>query len=89
MLGRGENMSTGCASIMLNGPNIVSFGPKYAPRGNSGLNVPNVPPEACWLPLATSARTASLGLHGIEKVRPVSVATVHALILFDANEPNW
>src|ERR1700679_1986178 len=77
---RGLKNSTGWTSNKLYGPNIVSFGPKYAPRGNRGLNVFSVPPLVFCPPLATSARKASLGLKRIGKVKPVSLETVQALI---------
>src|SRR4029434_7285849 len=83
--GRGENIRIGCTSKKLNGPNMVSFGPKYAPRGNRGLNVFSSPPLGCRPPLATSARNAIRGAHGSENVKPVSVATVQALILSRPN----
>src|SRR6516162_7603594 len=74
------SISTGCKSKKLNGPNMVSLGPKYAPRGNRGLNVFRVPPLGCCPPLAMPLRKASLGVNRAGKVKPVSVATVHALI---------
>src|SRR5271169_377797 len=76
----GLKNSTGWTSNKLYGPNIFSFGPKYAPRGNSGLNVFSVPPLVFCPPLATSARIASLGVKRIGKVNPVSVETVQASI---------
>src|ERR1700719_2260490 len=79
--GRIVSIKNGCTPNKLYGPNMVSFGPKYAPRGNKGLNVFRVPPLGCCPPLATNADTASLGEKRSGKVNPVSVETVQALII--------